>query len=165
MTDMTMPQNAGDCEDVATIRRLIADWSRAVERKDPAAIVANYTSETVLFDAIPPARTVGKDAIAAIWQQCLPYFPERFRFEHRDLAVEVDGDLAFAHGFAHFAPEPADHPSGATWMRVTVCFKRTDGRWHVVHEHVSVPFDPMTGKAEMIPTLDEPASHVAGCKR
>ena len=137
-------------KDEAAIRELIAKWSRAVEAKDPAGIVEAYTPDTVLYDAIPPYRTVGKDAIAAIWAQCFPYFPETFRSEHKDLEIEVSGDVAFVHGLHHFAPEPADHPCGSTWMRVTACYKRTDGQWRVAHEHVSIPCDPMTGKASFI---------------
>ncbi len=133
--------------DETAIRALVAAWSRAVEARDANAIVAAYTPETVLYDAIPPGRIVGADAIAAVWEACFPYFPERFRSEHKDLVVEVDGDVAFVHGLHHFVPEPADHPSGATWMRVTACFRRIDGAWRVAHEHVSIPFDPMSGKA------------------
>ena len=34
-------------------------------------------------------------------------------------------------------------------MRVTVCFRRTGGRWLIAHEHFSVPFDMESGKALM----------------
>lgn len=141
--------------DEAEIRGLIADWSRAVEAKDARAIVRDYCPDAVLFDAIPPARVVGAAAIGAIWAQCFPHFPEKFRSEHKDLVVQVDGEVAFAHGLHHFVPEPADHPAGATWMRVTLCFQRVEGRWGVVHEHVSVPFDPMTGRAAFIDDAGE----------
>lgn len=137
-------------KDEAEIRALIDAWSRAIERKDPQAIVEAYTPETVLFDAIPPAKTIGKTAIADLWEQCLPHFPETFRSEHDNLTVEVSGDLAFVHGMHHFIPEPADHPASMTWMRVTACFKRLDGAWRIVHEHVSVPFNPMSGQAVML---------------
>lgn len=136
--------------DEADIRELIARWSKAVEAKDAAAVVEAYTPGTVLYDAMPPARTVGVDAIQAVWEQAFPYFPDTFRSEHRDLTVEVDGDVAFVHGLHHFVPEPADHPCGSTWMRVTACYRRLDGRWRVVHEHVSIPFDPTTGQASLI---------------
>ena len=26
------------------------------------------------------------------------------------------------------------------WYRTTVCLRKTDGRWHIVHDHTSVPF-------------------------
>ena len=142
-------------KDEAAIRELIENWSRAVEAKDPKAIVAAYTPQTVLYDAIPPHRTVGGDAIATLWANCFPYFPDKFRSEHKDLEIEVSGDIAFVHGLHHFVPEPADHPCGSTWMRVTACYKRINGQWRVAHEHVSVPFDPMTGKASFIDAAGE----------
>ena len=69
--------------------------------------------------------------------------------EHRDLEIAVDGDLAFAHCLHHVKPIGEDLPAGH-WFRVTVCYRRIDGRWRVVHEHVSVPFDPTTGKVVFI---------------
>lgn len=138
--------------DEIEIRALIKKWARAVESKDPGAIVESYTDETVLYDAIPPYRTVGAAAIKEIWQQMFPHFPDKFRSEHDDLQVHVDGDVAFVYGMHHFVPEPADHPCGTTWMRITACLQRTDGQWQVVHEHVSVPFDPQTGQAALIPS-------------
>ena len=150
---MTHAQQAAD---EAAIRAVIAAWSRAVEAKDPAAIAAAYTPDTVLYDAIPPAKAVGAQAVASAWARCFPYFPERFASEHRDLVVEVDGDIAFVHGLHRFVPEPAEHPCGATWMRVTACYKRLGGEWRVAHEHASVPFDPMTGKAHFIGPASDP---------
>jgi uncharacterized protein (TIGR02246 family) len=152
-------------QDEAAIRALIAKWSRAVEAKDAQAIVEDYCPEALLFDAIPPAKTRGRQAIAELWAQCFPYFPPRFRSEHKDLEVTVDGDVAFAHGVHHFVPEPADHPAGATWMRATICLKRVEGRWVVVHEHVSVPFDPMSGRAAFIDAEynTTPAPEHSGC--
>jgi ketosteroid isomerase-like protein len=32
-------------------------------------------------------------------------------------------------------------------MRATVCFRKTNGEWMIVHEHFSAPFDPQSGKA------------------
>ncbi len=132
------------------IRALVADWSRALERKDTEAMTRDYEDGAVLFDAIPPATTKGRDNIKAAWDACLPHFPDTFRSEHRDLTIIVDGDLAIVHGLHGFAPDPASYPSGQTAMRITVCYRRSGGRWRVVHEHVSVPFDPTTNKAVFI---------------
>jgi ketosteroid isomerase-like protein len=32
-------------------------------------------------------------------------------------------------------------------MRVTVCLRKSGGRWAVAHEHFSAPFDPESGMA------------------
>ena len=34
-----------------------------------------------------------------------------------------------------------------TWLRTTAGYKRIQGKWHIVHEHCSVPFDPETSRA------------------
>jgi ketosteroid isomerase-like protein len=33
------------------------------------------------------------------------------------------------------------------WSRGTRVFRRRDGRWQMIHQHVSFPFDPASGKA------------------
>ena len=124
--------------DEAAIRDAIAGWSRAVESKDPEAVVKDYAPDAVVYDVGCPL--VGRDAIKAAWKRCFPYFPEAFRSEHQDLTVDVEGDLAFAYGQHRFIPEPADHPCGKFQMRVTAAFRRIGGRWRVIHEHVSIPF-------------------------
>src|SRR5688572_26516223 len=134
-------------QDEAAIRQLIAAWSNALEAKDVDGLTADYAPDALLFDAIPPYKTAGAAKIREVWANCLPYFPETFKSEHRDLVIHVDGDLAFVHGLHHFVPTPADDPSGQTWMRVTACYRRIDGRWKVVHEHVSIPFNPMDNQA------------------
>jgi ketosteroid isomerase-like protein len=32
-------------------------------------------------------------------------------------------------------------------MRATICFRKINGEWKVVHEHYSAPFDMESGKA------------------
>jgi uncharacterized protein (TIGR02246 family) len=132
--------------DAKAIRAVLNAWARAIEAKDCDGIVAHYTSDTVLFDAIPPYKTIGKDAIRQAWANCLPYFPEQFTIELRDVVVEVSGEVAWAHFLLHFLPTPADHPSGQTWMRTTTAYVRRNGGWVAQHEHISVPFNPMTNQ-------------------
>lgn len=136
--------------DEAAILRLIAAWAAAIETRDPEGIVAAYTDDSVLFDAIPPYRTIGKTAIRQAWASCLPCFPEQFRTEHRDLSVHVAGDTAWAHWLLHFQATPPEHPCGQTWMRVSAGYQRIGGTWKVLHEHVSIPFNPLNNQAWFI---------------
>ena len=34
-------------------------------------------------------------------------------------------------------------------MRVTDCYRKIDGKWLITHEHVSVPVDLATAKADL----------------
>jgi uncharacterized protein (TIGR02246 family) len=141
-------------QDEVEIRQLVEKWSKALEAKDLDRLTADYAPDALLFDAIPAYKVVGAANIRSVWASCLPYFPETFRSEHRDLVVHVDGDLAFVHGLHHFVPTPADHCCGQTWMRITVCYRRIEGQWIVVHEHVSIPFNPMDNQAWRITDPD-----------
>jgi ketosteroid isomerase-like protein len=42
----------------------------------------------------------------------------------------------------------AAQPGGAgfeAWSRGTRVFRKTDGQWKLIHQHVSFPYDPETG--------------------
>ncbi len=143
-------RQASAAEDEAELRGLMDKWSRALEAKDLGGLTAGYASDILLFDVKPPYQVAGLEAYRAVWEQCLPYFPAEFRSERHELKIEVSGDLAFAHCLHRIKPVDQDHPAGHTWLRVTVCYRRIDGHWQVAHEHVSIPFDPMSGKAVFI---------------
>lgn len=141
--------------DKQQIQDLMTRWRDALEQRDVAAMMQDYASDAVLFDACPPYKTVGVEAIRQVWENCLPYFPDEFRSEHRDLTIHIDRDIAFVYGLHHFVPTPADHPCGQTWMRLSIGLRRIDGAWKVVHEHVSIPFNPMNREAWYITDPDK----------
>ncbi len=152
-------RNSGMSDDEAAIRRLVTKWSAALEAKDLDGLVADYAEDAVLFDAIPPYKVVGREAIRQVWANCLPYFPEQFKSEHRDMVIHVSGDTAIMYGLHHFIPTPADDPIGQNWLRVTVGYRRINGQWKSVHDHISTPFNPMNSHVWFIRdpnTLDMP---------
>ncbi|TWT75125.1 SgcJ/EcaC family oxidoreductase [Allorhodopirellula solitaria] len=154
---------AGD-RDEAEIRRLIARWSRALEAKDVDGLTGDYAPDAVLYDAIPPYKAEGVDSIRKSWECCMPYLPE-VQSVHRDLKFHIAGDMAMVHGLHNFQTE-GDHPCSQSWIRVTLCYRRIDGKWKVIHEHVSVPFNPVDNQAWEIkdpdslesPDYDQPAN-------
>lgn len=141
--------------DEQAILTLFAEWRSALERKDVSSMLKDYLHDAVMFDACPPYKTVGVEAIRNTWENCLPYFPDTFKSEHRDLQVRVDGDVAFVYGLHHFVPTPEDHPCGQTWMRVTMGLVRQGGAWKVAHEHASIPFNPMNNQAWYVKDPDK----------
>ncbi len=149
--------------DEAAIRGLVDAWSRALEARDVDGLMAHYAPDAVIYDCVSYAVRMDREGLRRTWEACLPHFPERFRSEHRDLVVEVGGDIAFLHGMHHMVPEEPSHPIGMTWMRVSACYRRVGGQWLAVHEHVSVPFDPMTGKVVFITDPDAAMSPMGTC--
>ena len=144
--DQTPDPSHDPTHDEAQIRQLIADRANAICSKDLDRIMAHYATETIVFDVKPPYQTRGADAWRRVWEACLPYFPAAFGTETRDLSILVSGDLALAHWLWRFKGKK-DHPAMQTWMRNTAGYQRIQGRWQIVHEHCSVPFNPETSKA------------------
>lgn len=130
----------------AQIRQLIRDQQRAICAKDVDQIMSRYTTEVILFDVKPPFQTKGKAAVRQLWQDSLPYFPDSFEMETRDLTIIVNADLATAHWLFRFTGTE-DHPAMQTWMRATAVCQKNQGEWQILHEHLSIPFDPETAQA------------------
>lgn len=130
----------------AEIRQLLADQQRAICTKDVDQIMSRYAAEVVIFDVKPPFQIQGKEAFRRVWEQCLPYFPDSFEMETRNLNITVSDDLAIAHWLFRFTGAE-NHPAMQTWMRVTAVCKKNQGDWQILHEHLSVPFDPETAQA------------------
>ena len=152
---------ANNADDEAAVRKLIDEWTAAFEAKDLDKMMANYAPGVVLYDCIPPFEVVGPAAIRKSWESCLPYFPDQFKSERRDLHLFVNGDVAFFFGLHHVKPisDPKNR-CGETWLRITVGYQKIAGQWKVVHEHVSVPFDPHTNQVVLITDDDVAAQTV-----
>lgn len=151
-------------DDKTEILEAMARWRRALEAKDVEGLTADYAPDAVLFDAIPPYKVVGVENIRKAWEQCLPHMPE-FRAEHRDVVIHLGEDMAVVHAMHRFNPVQADHPCGRNWIRVTVTYRKMEGAWKVIHEHVSMPFNPMDDKIwpiRNLETLDTPDYGCAG---
>lgn len=133
--------------DEGHIRRLIAEQFDAIRAKNVARLMKPYAPDAVTFDAKLPYRMAAADELRKTWEVCFPYFPDTFQVETRDLHVSVDGALGFAHWLFRIVTPDPNHPAAQTWMRLTGCYRKVRGEWRIAHEHCSVPFDPMTGRA------------------
>lgn len=103
-----------------------------------------YSPEIVLFDVHPPFRVKGPEKVRELWEGVLPLIPERF--ERHDLRIVADHGAAFAY----WCLRPAgalDRSVVGSWIRVTAGYRAEAGRWKIVHEHVSLPVDPVTNQA------------------
>lgn len=131
----------------AQIRQLIADQQHAICTKNVEQIMSYYANEFIVFNVTPPFQIKGKEAYRQVWEACLPYFPDSFGIETRDLSISVSSELAVAHWLSHFTGMKPNHSAMQTWMRITAVYQKNQGNWQIVHEHNSVPFDPETSQA------------------
>jgi len=130
------------------IETLVDDYLKAVRAGDLDGITRHYAPDIVAYDAIGRLRFTGVEQYRAHWDACLKMCPGSMIFEHHDPSVVAGDDVAIYHCLVHCGYKADDGTERFSWMRATVGFRRIDGRWKVVHEHWSAPFDPQSGRAQ-----------------
>ena len=130
----------------ASLQRLVA----AVNAKDINGIMAYYSADESLlvFDALPPRQYVGATAYRKDWEGFLAAYPTGVHAEASDWKVETEGNLAYGHGIFRTTGQDKDGKPLDLTVRVTDVYKKINGKWLVVHEHVSWPVDLETGKPD-----------------
>jgi ketosteroid isomerase-like protein len=136
-------------EDVAEalIRQRVEDCAKAVRAKEIDRVMSFYAPDIVSFDINPPLRYTGADNKRGAWQDFFATYTGPVAYEVRDLNVTTAGELALVHSLNHLKGTLASGHVTDLWVRWTACFRRINGVWLVVHDHVSVPADLKHGQA------------------
>jgi ketosteroid isomerase-like protein len=145
------PANAwSSARDEAKIRTQLDQFVAAMNAKDVDAIMKFYVADEslVVFDLIPPRQYVGAAAYRKDYEGFLSSFNGPIKLEINDLSVTVDGKLAYTRRIDHLTGTDAKGKKVEIVARVTDVFRKIEGNWLIVHEHVSVPVDMATGKPD-----------------
>lgn len=129
------------------LRDLVAERVAAVQAKDPEPLAARQDNDVVTFDLLPPLLSHGAVSIAERTQSWFDGYASEIGHEVQELQVTAEGDLGFCSFVYHVSGTLDSGDEVDMWVRATLCCRRIDGRWMIVHDHESVPFDPETGKA------------------
>jgi uncharacterized protein (TIGR02246 family) len=129
------------------IRDMLESWRDAAQAKDVERVVSYYAPDILAFDAIGRLQFKGRDAYKKHWQACMSMCPGEMIFEIHDLEITAQGDLALGHYLSRCGATAPDGEVKAGWMRATVGCRKINGKWTIIHEHFSAPFDPQSGKA------------------
>ena len=146
------PRGNGPTKDEQEIRALEDRFVTAVKAKDVEGIMKGYApgAELFVFDVVPPRQYVGFDAYKKDWQELFADFPGPIdKFEISDLSVTTDGNLGYGHSIQRVVMTGKDGSKMDLTVRLTDCYRKIDGKWLITHEHVSVPVDLGTGKADL----------------
>jgi uncharacterized protein (TIGR02246 family) len=138
--------------DEAVIRAMYDRYLVALRAKDIDGILSLYlpNENLVVFDAVPPRQYVGAKAFRKDYEGFFAAFPGPNTGRFDQLRVSAAGTMAYAHSIGTFVLTDKGGRK-ATWVfRLTDVFRKLDGKWLIVHEHVSWPVDPATGKADLL---------------
>jgi uncharacterized protein (TIGR02246 family) len=133
----------------AEIQALIDRWTNAFEAGDIDGIMSNYApGDTVIaYDVVPPLQYTGKDAYRKDYLEFLAQYDGPVHVETRDTHIVTSGDVGFMYGLERFTGKLKNGQQSDLWLRVTSGFRKMNGKWLIVHDHVSVPIDFESGKA------------------
>lgn len=129
------------------IRHIVEAQARAIGEGDADAALADYAPGLVSFDVLPPLRSRGLDTVRKRLEEWFASYDGPIGCETHGLEVDAAGDIGFCYGLQRFTGTLTDGTEIDMWVRRTLCLRRIEGRWLIVHEHMSDPFDPETGLA------------------
>jgi ketosteroid isomerase-like protein len=144
----------------AELRALHDAWFAAAARKDIDASMAPVHRDVISYEHVAPLAYHGSDAVRAVCQAGLDAAPS-VTWTMPDLTIVVRGDLAVTWGINRI-----DTSDATICSRATRIFQRLDGRWQLIHQHVSFPMDPASGRAVTTPrSISEGARGGAAARR
>jgi ketosteroid isomerase-like protein len=132
--------------DEADIHKLIDKLVGAIRAMDVEGLKECFSADVVSFDVGPPLQHVGQEAKLKSWGEAFSAFRPPLGYEIRNLTITVGESVAFAHGINRLSGSLNGNQFGP-WVRWTAGFRKSDGKWLIVHDQVSVPVDYRSGKA------------------
>jgi uncharacterized protein (TIGR02246 family) len=137
--------------DEAAIRDLYDNWAKAFRAHDIDRIMSFYVpgDELVAYDVVPPLQYKGNDAYRKDYVEFLNQFDGPIDVDYREMRVYASGDVGFVHALERFSGKMKNGQPLALWLRATSGVRKINGKWLIVHDHISVPVDFDTGKAAL----------------
>jgi uncharacterized protein (TIGR02246 family) len=131
------------------VRALLESWSEAARMKDIDRLMSLYAPDVVYFDVVPPLQFTGSGALRNNFLRWFDGYTSSIGLEIRGLSIVANGDTAAAFMLIRASGTLKDGREVGYWVRATVCCQRSDHRWVITHEHISLPVDFKTGFAVM----------------
>ena len=130
----------------AEVKHFYADYEKLLNTdeflRDPAIVLPFFDEKNMrLFDAMEPEQLTGKD-FSKHWIDTTLAFPTKVTFLRMN--IHADENLAFVSYIQHFVGRQKNGPIFDMRTPTTDCLIKSDGKWHIVHQHASQPVDDAT---------------------
>lgn len=148
---MSYNKSSAVSNDEAAIRALEEMFASAFNAGDVDAMMKKYIPDNtlVVFDVVPPRQHTGADAYRKAWMGFFTHFNGKPKIAITDLSITVNENIGFSHSIQHVTGTDIKGNPVSRTVRVTDGYRKIDGSWLIVLEHVSVPVDLTTGKPDV----------------
>jgi|HubBroStandDraft_1064217.scaffolds.fasta_scaffold03294_6 ketosteroid isomerase-like protein len=137
--------------DKAQLEALEKRFIAAFQAKDVTRVMANYAKDGLfVFDVSPPRDYAGWAAYKKDWEELFAAFPGPLKVSISDLSITAVGTVGYSHSIQAAQFTTKDGSKFDVVVRVTDVYRKIGGKWKIVLEHVSVPVDLATGKADLL---------------
>ena len=92
-----------------------------------------------MFDVPPSFSSRGLQAYLATWERFSSWSEKPVAFDFHDVKIIAGRDVAFATAAGRCAGADPNGKREELEFRLTMCLRKIDGRWRVVHEHHALP--------------------------
>jgi uncharacterized protein (TIGR02246 family) len=123
----------------AAIRELVESWARAVRVKDLDGILANHSTDMLMFDVPPPLQSKGIEAYKKTWELFFSWSNDPVVFDIKDMNIIAGSDVAFVAALMRCAGTEKNGERIELEFRLTIGLRRIGDQWIVLHEHHSIP--------------------------
>lgn len=131
----------------AAISELLESRSAAMGAKDIERLMSLYADDIVYFDLVPPLRYVGSNALRERFLDWFSRWSSPIGQKLGQLQIAPGDAVAAAWMLVRASGTLKTGASVDYWVRVSNAFRRSEGRWTITHEHVSLPVDMRTRTA------------------
>jgi uncharacterized protein (TIGR02246 family) len=134
-----MSASSNRTTDEAVIRELVESWARAVRAKDLDGILANHSTDILMFDVPPPMQSKGIEAYRKSWDLFFSWSDDPVVFDIKDIDITAGIDVAFVAALMRCAGTEENGQRIELQFRLTIGLRKLDDQWTVLHEHHSIP--------------------------
>jgi ketosteroid isomerase-like protein len=133
-----VPASTSDTAEIKALEQRLID---GVKAKDAKQIMSCYSDDVFAYDVVPPREYVGAAAFQEPWNSFLDMFKGPINAEVNDLVINSDGNIAYSRSVQRVSGTTNEGKPFDTTFRITDVYRKSQGKWVIVQEHISVPPD------------------------
>lgn len=142
----------GDQHLAQEVLQQIKLWDNAITGTKINELINQCSKDVSMFDV--SSQLNGIDEYKNEWQKFSPYFSKEMKISRRNVKLYASEELAILHCHSKVENLAMKDKVMMPWCRTTLCLKKQNNQWRVVHQHISMPINMITGQAVFL--KDEP---------
>lgn len=124
------------------LKAVIEGINAAFRARDLNKLKSFYAKDVVAYDMPTPLSFKGIDSYLESWKTALDMMSDMGPFETAEDKYFVGQDIGIYHALCRMTGTlTKNNEKIDSWARYTGVFKKSEGKWLIVHEHFSVPID------------------------